>query len=136
MGGLKQKKVTWADLQRKSSYELREAASRSTEVEEVYRKHREDLEKKGLTLCEYIDKKLFSEEAFYVFVPNDYPYFLEEDMEHWILWINPSFAKPSKNKISKILEEELGEKDFLTFENAEENKSIPEIEHIHVFIKK
>ena len=68
----------------------------------------------------------------YLITTNKYPYWLEEGLEHKIIWM----GKNNKNILPlKICLENLiksGYKDFVLFHNSPQNKSINHINHFHV----
>lgn len=136
MASLKEKKTSWSSLKKTSKRKIPILSTRSQEMEEKYRKHREVLALKGLTLSEYIDGKYFLDNKPYIFVPNEFPYEFEEGVEHWLLWLNPDFKRPSSKVLRGILEKEFGDSEFITFENREEHKSVPGVEHIHILKKR
>ena len=70
------------------------------------------------------------EESEYYFVENDYPYYVEPNITHMICWYK-------KGKPCEILKNICEKSCVITYwENLPYNKSIPDINHIHVFISK
>lgn len=70
------------------------------------------------------------EDSDYYFVDNDYPYHIEPNIKHMICWYKKGNPKHIIENIGKEL-------CVLTYwENLLFNKSIPDINHIHVFINK
>jgi len=75
----------------------------------------------------------------YSFIPNTYPYNIADDVIHYVLWINPDIntydilLKMIISDHVKLLNHSIN---FCFFKNSLSNKSIPEIEHYHVFIKR
>ena len=69
---------------------------------------------------------------------NDFPYNIPWYVKHYVMWMKPGLtmndeALCSAIKSSIIAEFKVSLK-FVYFRNAIKNKSIPEIEHYHVFI--
>lgn len=72
-------------------------------------------------------------------VPNDFPYYFERDVEHWILWklggdgIAPTEIEEAKDE----LRQKLGNvADTLHWINPPALKSIPEIDHVHILCRR
>ena len=74
--------------------------------------------------------------------PNLAPYNVEEGIEHWTMWFNDaSFdAVPASSKDIWVALDScipnLPHTDVLFYENHPEHKSIPDIPHVHVFIRR
>ena len=90
------------------------------------------------TISEYLMNKYFSSGNKIVFGKNDYPYFTEPNVYHFLLWIHPSM-KVKECMVSQLIDshmpETLNAKEYIYFENLGNNKSIPDIRHFHVFIR-
>ena len=100
---------------------------RKPEVQKVYDEFRLKRENRDKFL-ELVKDKL-STERFYLHL-NDYPYDVEEPIQHWLLWWN----KPLDiNALTNLF---FGEKLVCFWVNLSENNSIPEINHAHVFAEK
>jgi len=66
----------------------------------------------------------------YYFVENDFPYYVEDHIKHMICWYKKGTIDAIVKKIKK------SNKIVTYWENFPQNKSIPEISHIHIFISK
>jgi hypothetical protein len=65
---------------------------------------------------------------------NDFPYNLEEGIEHWLVWSNREIELELVKKcLNEIKSREFY---FLTYTNLPDKKSIPEIYHAQTFIAK
>eukprot|EP00816_Leptocylindrus_hargravesii_P008687 CAMPEP_0196822430 /NCGR_PEP_ID=MMETSP1362-20130617/83466_1 /TAXON_ID=163516 /ORGANISM="Leptocylindrus danicus, Strain CCMP1856" /LENGTH=245 /DNA_ID=CAMNT_0042201987 /DNA_START=424 /DNA_END=1161 /DNA_ORIENTATION=- len=69
-------------------------------------------------------------------VPNDFPYYVEEGIEHWCLWklcedVSPSDIIAAK----KELYETRNAEEFIHWVNPPHLKSIPQIDHAHILIR-
>ena len=114
--------------------------SRDAKIQKSYEAYSEALRNsfiKGL-----FDKRLVAPEISYRFIPNDYPYFVEDGVIHYVLWLRPNtnIAIDTKS-IRKVINQYILTKfnrpfDFCFFRNCKEIKSVSEVEHYHVFIKK
>tara|TARA_Y100000591_G_C21461031_1_gene510848 strand:- start:68 stop:484 length:417 start_codon:yes stop_codon:yes gene_type:complete len=67
----------------------------------------------------------------YVFEKNKYPYNVQA--EHWVLWLSYSM---SNDEIEYILDKELMGKEYKYYENPVYLRSVPDVIHYHVFIRK
>ena len=71
-----------------------------------------------------------------VFRKNDFPYNLEEGVEHFLLWSNQDL---SPDEIDTYIQEHtvsLDPLDTLWFVNPTELKSIPDLWHAHVMVRR
>ena len=76
---------------------------------------------------------------------NTFPYWTTDDIRHYCIWWN--YCGKNKLNIDEyddyihfLLEEKFNKQmkpleDYIYFENISENKSIPQIFHIHVFLR-
>ena len=79
-------------------------------------------------------KKIKNNSNKYILIKNNFPYNVSKNIKHYVLWVNDN-----KTHISnKIIKNELNKKNisgrFCYGKNLTKHKSIPEIEHYHVFI--
>ena len=81
---------------------------------------------------------LFDKEDIFAFRANDYPYYLEQKIAHYVLWIHPSISlhvSDSHDIIKSYLLKHANKyKSYVLFKNSESSKSIKFIDHIHVFV--
>ena len=82
-----------------------------------------------------VDDKSNSEEKI-ILVENKFPYSLEKGIKHYVVWSLEKKISPADAR--EIVENSFPSKkfDILMFENAEHNKSIKSIPHVHIFIRK
>jgi hypothetical protein len=83
-----------------------------------------------------IKEKLSGKE--YLIIPNRYPYWLDDDLVHKVIWVNTVEGSnknviPEKIAIEHLLEN--GYTDFVLFCNSKNTKSISSIPHYHVIYK-
>lgn len=64
--------------------------------------------------------------------PNNFPYLLESNILHLLLW---SIEELTDEEVSRILKSKLNGKEYIYFRNPEHLRSIPSVFHIQVFIK-
>jgi len=74
-------------------------------------------------------KEILEDQEYY-FIENDFPYYVQEDIKHMICWYKNGTISVIIKKIKK------SNKIVTYWENLPQNKSIPEISHIHIFIDK
>jgi hypothetical protein len=76
---------------------------------------------------EMVQNKINDED--YIITENNYPYNISDDILHYIIWCNKN-----PYEIKKILDKKY--KSYVFFRNIYKHKSIKNIEHYHIFIKK
>ncbi|KAJ2838005.1 hypothetical protein J3B01_001714 [Coemansia erecta] len=75
----------------------------------------------------------------FVFRANDFPYFLGDDVEHWVMWckkrLEPGFEPPTP--AIDAIEAQFGcSVEWRYFVNPVHRQSVPQLSHAHVFIKR
>ena len=103
---------------------------------EVQKKYEGEMNK-YLNYEKYILNK-FLNNKLYNLQPNTYPYDLQPNIKHCVLWLNPIINKDilyKKKFIEGILKSYIPNKEFIFYMNSQKNKSIKQIPHYHVFIK-
>jgi len=79
------------------------------------------------------DKLTFeSEDVYYVIRRNDFPYWLEPNIEHYVLWTSVEFTR---EHAGKILHEKFPESDIIYFSNTPDKKSVKGVCHYQIFVK-
>ena len=130
--------LTWEYL---SQYNINNSPKkkllRNKYTENLYVKHIADLDKNNIKLDEFIKNLHFkNNDKKYVIYPNPFPYDVEDNIDHFILWINPSLdINIMQVEINYYINSFFPNKNKIYFENINENKSIPEIKYYHVFVK-
>lgn len=92
-------------------------------------------------LYRYITKLYFPEDEIVTLAQNRFPYDVESNVIHMVLWINPKYDKIPKNDleyIRKLINLMLKEDNtvFTFYENSKKLRSVIKIKHFHVFVKK
>jgi hypothetical protein len=69
-------------------------------------------------------------------IPNDFPYYLVNDIQHWLIWCDPKPNEPEK-LIEQIINKEFPCKKFdrLSFVNPPRLRSVSDVFHAHVFTR-
>lgn len=75
-------------------------------------------------------KRIFVGGIDNVLVKNTYPYYFVDDTQHYVYW---SKADINYDRMNEELRR-VG-KEYIYFENEIENKSVKDINHVHVFFK-
>lgn len=70
-------------------------------------------------------------------LPNNFPCFLEENIDHLVLWIHPS-KNYTLSELGEILQKFLCSqyKEWIFYQNLPHVRSVPQITHYHVFARK
>ena len=103
---------------------------RKPEDEIKYKNYLISLQKKSLTPHKNIIDNIIGNNI-YKLVKNTFPYDLDKEIDHWILWINPK-NKLTFQEINNLLKNKF--RNFVYFSNLEKNKSIKTIEHYQIFV--
>lgn len=92
-------------------------------------------------IASLFDERLVSRDIPFRFVPNNFPYFVENGIVHYVFWIRPGYQidherESLRHTIGRhVMSRFRRPLDFYYFRNSDENKSVTEIEHYHVFVK-
>ena len=112
---------------------------RTKETIEKYNKFKEKIKTENISIGEFIKNKYLTDKL-YSFNPNTFPYIIENNMLHYVLWISPLFKKKINDKIiCKLIMDkmrELGYNEYFCFENHITSKSVLDILHYQVFFRK
>jgi len=104
---------------------------RKEEVLNNYKKFRENLD------YEAFERSIFNVNinSHYVITKNDFPYDIEPNICHYILWLKED--QPLL-EIEEIINNnfQINLKNLLYYRNSPENRSIASIVHYHIFYKK
>jgi len=108
---------------------------RTPHVQDLYDRHKEYLKMQKMNMADYIKNKYLKNRCTWVIVRNSFPYAVTKDIIHKILWYTQSL---SQEQISQIIQRhaEWEQSDVIYFENREYLKSIPQVKHVHIFLKK
>jgi len=73
-----------------------------------------------------------SEDVYYIIKKNDFPYWLEPNIEHFVLWTSEEFTK---EHAGKIIHEKFPEYDVIYFTNSPDKKSVKGVSHYQIFVR-
>ena len=103
---------------------------------DIWKKYIKD---NNLNINNYLHKKYLSD-CNYCIEKNRFPYNVEENIFHYVLWINKNYEYKLNNK--KILDiitlkmNELNYSGYICFENHELSKSVDDILHYQIFFRR
>lgn len=142
--------LSWDYLKQFNCKPPNETFPRTPEVVERYKNFKSVILSLYKDFTEYLTEKHFTgidSKILYKITKNDYPYLLEDGIQHLVCWFNPHlFPKDTESlndiseKINLIIKKydyslELGV-NCVYFENLLHARSVPGIRHIHIFIQK
>ena len=122
--------ISFEILQMVNQFTLYLDIVRSQEVIDKY----QEFKKKQNNMPNFKKKILEKENLFHLRI-NDFPYYLEEYIQHHVLWMKPGYNF-TPIQIHFYLSQHIDPTyNFTFFENCTRVKSIKEIPHVHVFLK-
>ena len=112
---------------------------RSKTILDKYNNFKNSLDKNDIKIEDYILNKFLKNKS-YNLILNNYPYNLDENMTHYVLWIHPDYVVNLTNKkIHELLNNkmiELNCNQYFCFENNIQSKSVQGVLHYQVFFGK
>ena len=109
---------------------------RNDNIQKKYNKYINSLNKSIDNII--IDKYFNKDDKIFCIDKNMFPYYTENNIYHYILWINPTKKINDieiYNYINLYYCNYTIKKNIIYFENNFKNKSIQNIRHFHIFIK-
>jgi hypothetical protein len=160
--GYRSSPFSWEELKQIIVHDKQLARlSRSVDIERRYKSEKEELSKIYETIYDHILHTKFNferrldkdngkwkafrpqcdadSEIFKIsLVKNDYPYFVAPGIEHWVLW--KLYSEISMDDVAQALAD-LKSKyddvlDMIWWENPPSLKSLPDINHIHILVRR
>lgn len=121
-----------------------EKLTRSKAVDENYKQELEAIANSGSTPSQVMLDKLFKGENEYALVYNDYPYNLDDDQEHLVLWVKSNtnvYLTEVKgfhilHMVDKQVEIFNSDRLVAIFKNDKSKKSVTDLEHYHIIVRK
>ena len=113
---------------------------RNEKVQKEYDEFKKFIVENNIDINEYIYKKFLGELKMN-FIENTFPYDVEDNCKHFVIWFDTKYYANLKLKedeeiiIDKIVRNKFKDNQYVYFENVSNNKSVPDIKHFHVFIK-
>jgi hypothetical protein len=114
---------------------------RSEDVDTKYKEVSHIIKENGGAL-KHLTKKYLSNGNDYNMTLNNYPYYMEDGVVHYIIWFTGDkfYRYNNSPAIENIVRDYINinninsESDYVYYQNIEELRSIPSIPHLHVFI--
>ena len=113
--------------------------------EDVDSKYKEDCQiiKANGGALKHLTKKYLSNGNDYNMTLNNYPYYMEDGVVHYVIWFKGDkfYRYNNISAIENIVRDYINMNnidsgsDYVYYQNIEELRSIPSIPHLHVFIK-
>ena len=119
--------ASWQYLQKYNLSKVIDKFPRKTEIEEKYMNDMTKQQK-----LNYIKQKLKTDD--YYLIPNDYPYDLSEDINHYVFWCKETYSLEDVLKIALLYFKKTSN-EIIVFVNDITNKSVLDINHYHIFVK-
>ena len=111
------------------------ALGRTKEVERKYTEFRHRIVDKYESVSHYLIQTLFKNDESFLIKKNDFPYNTTEDIQHYLLWINPQKDAYFTNETIKNKLELFFKSKYIFFKNNNNNMSIQSIKHYHIFLR-
>jgi len=121
--------ITWKYLKQFHFITPNIPLPRKEKVQKKYDIHKKKI---GVSIDNYILDTILHNLRYKITI-NRFPYDIEKNISHHILWISPNY-KLVKIEIESIITNYFGYKKFICFKNKIETRSIKTIEHYHIFI--
>ena len=135
--------ITWVQIIKYHKNPPNKTLPRQESVIRKYQEHIDLLKNRNESITEYICNKLFSDnDNKYCFIPNKFPYWFV-GVDHYLIWFNPKYNHLIPNElnqidseyIDRIVKTKYRNNQYVYYENFANNKSVPGIKHLHVYIK-
>ncbi|KAJ2078509.1 hypothetical protein H4R24_004428 [Coemansia sp. RSA 988] len=149
------KPISWDHFKRLVDTEDLDPLVRSYEMEVAYKHHKIKVLKQYDSIADYLLKNVLADfitetlvsgfdaaspiiSSDFLFLRNDFPYYLENDVEHWVLWckkpLNTGVIAPEA-AIEAIMRNFGEDIEWRYIVNPVHRQSVPQLSHAHVFIK-
>lgn len=106
---------------------------RKNNVQQAYNNEKKKIKNYSkFILNTYLDNKLYNLQ------PNKFPYNLNNNIKHYVLWLHPMLDSKyitNKKLINSILKKYIPNNEYIFYMNSYNNRSIKQIPHYQVFIK-
>ncbi|ETO29693.1 hypothetical protein RFI_07429 [Reticulomyxa filosa] len=139
----KSKPANWNEIKEWAEKKTTEYFKRSAEVDKAYN---ETLKERESLINDENDEKIPIE----LFIPNRFPYLIEADIYHYLLWHRKQFKDISQDTLNQTVSQyvlaehkklnnlssfSLQHLDIIWFENPLHRRSYPGISHLQIFWK-
>lgn len=122
--------LSWRQLTKFSYWNPPQKIRRHPAVQARY----EVLKKEQPNREKYMMSRLFQNNEVVKWMDNEFPAWVEPGVRHNLLWINPKHGRIDDYDLANTMIQVHTDKPFIFWENLPQNKSVPGIQHFHVFI--
>jgi hypothetical protein len=133
--------LTWDKLQEFNRGASICAMVRLIHVQKKYNRHIHNMKTAGKSVDQYVREDVIGDHKV-LFCKNAYPYWTDEGIHHYLLWMIPGSELDQRSAIDYIInrsEVHFGKKltaeNLVIFKNHVFNQSIKSIQHYQVFIR-
>jgi len=109
--------------------------ARKDEITSKYKSHKEKFQNDEQLQTYILSTYLNEGKKQWAIVKNDFPYNVDSNITHFLLWINPNNLL-TKDKIDIIVKDFAKDNEVVYFQNHVSMQSIKSIPHYHIFIAK
>lgn len=144
--------LSWEDLIKYDNNPPDGALPRQESVKRRYGGYLGALKARGTNIEEDIMGRILKNhtEQRFIITKNDFPYYVDKNVSHMVLWVNPLFASPTdsaeetekmaRDFIMALISHEytndgIPVKVYSMFENNPKNRSVTNVRHFQLFIK-
>ena len=124
--------MNWSQLEIYHKNPPHDVLRRNEFIEKKYRKYKEYLTNNNKNIYDEI-MDCYIKNNKYVITYNNFPYDVENGIYHLLLWVHPHYNL-GYDDVDKILRQN-GVYEYIIFRNYENNCSVCEIVHYHIFIR-
>ena len=115
--------------------------NRLSHIEDDYQHYQKLIKENNVSINDVVLSNVFGsldDTVKWTIIPNEFPYYLGENIDHLLLWIHPTCSFNTK-QIETIINNELNETEYVEwifFQNKKNNRSVDGIEHYHIMVLK
>ena len=112
---------------------------RTPNIRSKYEKFKKKLNNSSISIDTYIYNKYLKNDMYKI-IENNFPYNIDNNMYHYVLWINPKcFKIINDKKITDIICDKMKKlncNEYFCFENQNGSKSVLKIPHYQIFFRR
>ena len=127
--------ISWNQLRKYQLVPPTKKLGRKENIQKLYNRYIQSFNKLDTTIEEYLILKYFDEDVdkdLYL-EKNSFPYNVEDNITHYILWINPK-KNINNLQIYQYIDYIFDDTERIYFENLPKNRSV-NFRHFHIFAK-
>jgi len=132
------KHYTWSFIQflQRNNLLSKYVMERNSDMEHKYNQFRKTFN--GQKMSTHVHKTLFSDNDDYKLVPSNFPYAIDSNLTHLLLWFNPQsdhYDKCLDRDYVKGILDNLIDGEYIFYKNDIDVMSIKDMIHWHIFVK-